>query len=169
VNVVRGWMEYGPRALCNTTTFALPYKKNVSRINFLNQRDEAMPMAPVLGRREAMRLFNHNELLEIPVSDRFMITTVGFQDNAAAASSSLNGVSHRDPLHRTYTARPQVVDDDDPIAKLLQILGEDCLINTSFNYHGRPIVYSVQDVIDTHKMQVARKGDMPITLIVVPS
>ena len=48
VNVVRGAMEYGPRAYCNTSTLALPTIENRSYINKLNNRHDAMPMCPVM-------------------------------------------------------------------------------------------------------------------------
>jgi carbamoyltransferase len=39
VNVVRGPMEFGPRALCNTSTLALPTMANVELINHVNGRN----------------------------------------------------------------------------------------------------------------------------------
>lgn len=166
VNVVRGRMEYGPRALCNTTTFALPTKENVRRINALNERDESMPMAPVCTRAAAMSLFSHRELFDVPVSDRFMITTVSFSDRPAKA---LMGVAHQDPLTDLWTARPQVVDGG-PVAQLLRDMPDEVLINTSFNYHGEPIVFSEDDACRTHEMQCFRAktidAEEPVTLLV---
>ena len=45
VQVVSGNMEFGPRALCNTSTLSLPYVENVEIINSLNKRNTVMPMA----------------------------------------------------------------------------------------------------------------------------
>src|SRR5690606_7384649 len=167
VNVVRGGMEFGPRALCNTTTLALPTKENVSRINQLNERDDAMPMAPVMTRRAAMHFFRHDELLNIPVSDRFMITTVAFAEKPDA---DIMGVAHNDPLSgEVFTARPQVVDGGAMVA-LLRDMPDETLINTSFNYHGEPIVFTEDDACRTHEMQCFRAKTLgiepPITLLV---
>lgn len=166
VNVVRGAMEFGPRALCNTTTFALPTLKNVALINALNERDEAMPMAPVMTRAAAMRLLVGKELDAIAGSDRFMITTCAF---AEPPGDDLLGVAHRDPLADVWTARPQVTADPDVI-RLLETTTHGALINTSFNYHGEPIVCSFDDAIRTHSMQVFRAKAMglkePVTLVV---
>jgi len=167
VNVVRGGMEFGPRALCNTTTLALPTKENVSRINQLNERDDAMPMAPVMTRRAAMRFFRHDELLDVPVSDRFMITTVAFAEKPDA---DMMGVAHNDPLSGdVFTARPQVVDGG-AMTTLLRDMPDETLINTSFNYHGEPIVFTEDDACRTHDMQSFRAKTLgiepPITLLV---
>jgi carbamoyltransferase len=167
VNVVRGDMEFGPRALCNTTTFARPTKENVRLINWLNERDEAMPMAPVCTRGAALALFNHSEILEVPVSDRFMITTVGFR---SPPPRSLLGVAHRDPLSDVWTARPQVVGQMGALAELLKSTVDETLINTSFNYHGEPIVFTEDDACRTHAMQCFRAKTLgiapPVTLLV---
>lgn len=167
VNVVRGGMEFGPRALCNTTTFAMPTPAMVSLINRLNERDDVMPMAPVITRRRAMQLFRHDELLDVPVSDRFMITTVAFKD---APSPLHMGVAHRDPLEDVWTARPQIVDEGDDVHRLLCLLPDQVLINTSFNYHGEPIVFTEDDACRTHEMQRFRAKTLglqePTTLLV---
>lgn len=169
VNVVRGGMEYGPRALCNTTTLAWPTAENVATINALNERDEAMPMAPVVTRAGALSLFRRSELLEITPSDRFMITTVAWQ---RPPSPEMRGVAHPDPLDpNVWTARPQVVDAGDDMHTLLDKLDAVCLINTSFNYHGEPIVFTEDDACRTHEMQSFRaktqKLPEPFTLLVV--
>lgn len=166
VNVVRSAMEFGPRALCNTTTFAYPTRANVARINALNERDEAMPMAPVMTRSAALGWLRHSDLLEVPPSDRFMITTCAFDKSPP---ERLLGVAHRDPLSEVWTARPQVVDGGE-VAQLLRDTPDEILINTSFNYHGEPIVYSEDDACRTHEMQCFRAQQLgiepPVTLIV---
>lgn len=168
VNVVRGGMEYGPRALCHTTTFAWPTAQSVRLINSLNERDEAMPMAPVVTRKSALSLFRHDELLGIAPSDRFMITTVAWQQ---PPSDAMRGVAHPDPLDpNLWTARPQVVDEGSDEAELLRSVDAACLINTSFNYHGEPIVFTEDDARQTHRSQCFRAQELglpePVTLLV---
>jgi predicted NodU family carbamoyl transferase len=46
VNLVRGRMEYGPRALCNTSCIAIPDKQVAMDINRSNNRTMEMPFAP---------------------------------------------------------------------------------------------------------------------------
>jgi predicted NodU family carbamoyl transferase len=168
VNVVRGGMEFGPRALCDTTTFALPTLRNVALINSLNERDEAMPMAPVMTRAAAESLLDNTELEAIKGSDQFMITTCAFKDSP---SGDLLGVAHSDPILELWTARPQVTDDLQ-VKRLLDTTAHGVLINTSFNYHGEPIVYSFDDAVRTHSMQVFRAKSLglkePVTVVVRP-
>jgi carbamoyltransferase len=167
VNVVRGDMEYGPRALCNTSTLALPTAENVRRINRLNERDEFMPMAPVCTSAAAARLFDANDLVSIGNSQRYMITTVCL---TREPDSEIMGVVHPDPIDGSWTARPQVVTDMSPIYQLLRRTPEHVLINTSFNYHGEPIVFTEDDACRTHSMQAMRAQiygmDPPVTLLV---
>lgn len=167
VNVVRGAMEFGPRALCNTTTFALPHRNNVTKINLLNERDEAMPMAPVITRSEAWARFNRFEFPRINFADAFMITTIAFENKPPV---EMMGVCHPDPLLDCWTARPQIVPDHSELGTLVMQTPQECLINTSFNYHGEPIVYSEDDACKTHAMQCFRAGQLgletPITLLV---
>jgi carbamoyltransferase len=169
VNVVKGNMEFGPRALCNTTTFAWPTSQSVAAINALNERDEAMPMAPVIARKHAKALLSRDELYRIEPADRFMITTVSLRNKP---SPSLRGIAHPDPLDpNLWTARPQVVDKGSDEWSLLDRLATPCLINTSFNYHGEPIAMTEDDACTTHEKQYTRadllKIHRPVTLLVM--
>lgn len=166
VNVLRGAMEYGPRALCNTTTFAVAVKESVAHINALNERDESMPMAPVMTTDAALAFLDRDELANAGPSINYMITTVRFQHDPG---ESLQGVAHRDPLLPFWTARPQVTEDPDLVA-LLRAMPNETLINTSFNYHGEPIVASDDDACRTHSMQCFRAKTLgiepPVTILV---
>lgn len=143
VNLVRGRMEFGPRALCSTSTLALPFIENVNRINIANMRDEAMPMAPVL-REENLDFFFHKEEYErCEFSLPYMIQTLRYKE---LLSYAYRGVMHSHPTDLVYTGRPQVItEQSDPnMYYILQQVeaetGYKCLINTSFNIHGHPIV-----------------------------
>lgn len=168
VNVVRGGMEFGPRALCNTTTFALPNSRNVSRINALNERDEAMPMAPIMTRLAAAKFLDIEEISKQFPCMPYMITTCRFSEMPPEA---LMGVAHRDPLLPIWTARPQIADESDAeLHNLLSWTPNEVLINTSFNYHGEPIVFTEDDAVRTHSMQAMRAAllgiEGPVTLLV---
>ena len=169
VNVVRGGMEYGPRALCHTTTFAPPTKAMVSRINALNERDEAMPMAPVMTLDAATRLLNFDEVEKMGESCRYMIATAAFREKPG---EELMGVAHKDPVEDLWTARPQVATDPH-VLELLRMQPNETLINTSYNYHGEPIVFSQHDAVKTHCMQAFRAKTLsglepPVTILVTP-
>lgn len=96
-----------------------------------------------------------------------MITTVAFKD---APTPLHMGVAHKDPLEDVWTARPQIVDEGDDVHRLLCLLPDQVLINTSFNYHGEPIVFTEDDACRTHEMQRFRAKTLglqePTTLLV---
>lgn len=168
VNVVRGAMEYGPRALCNTSTLAWSHRLNVSAINKLNDRDESMPMAPVISAESAKGVFRKSEMGILHPGEKFMVTTIAFEGEP---HDNLKGVAHSDPLDpQLWTARPQVVREGEDMHALLDSLDATCLINTSFNYHGEPIVCSEHEAVETHLKQClnAQRLDLsaPVTLLV---
>jgi carbamoyltransferase len=93
VNVVKGNMEFGARALGNTTTLARPTKENVEYINTLNGRDTIMPMAPVMSRKSANRLLTKTS--DIHKSLEYMICTRDFR----VLPDSLMGAAHNVPTY----------------------------------------------------------------------
>ena len=147
VNIVRGSMEFGARALCHTSTLALPTDENVEYINTLNDRNTVMPMAPVMTRDIAYELFHGVD--QIAGSEEYMICTRHYQE--ATFVNSIRGAAHQLPLKSVYTGRPQVTHDD----FMLKVLDEfPVLINTSLNEHGMPICFSVADVLRCHEFQL---------------
>lgn len=172
VNLVRGSMEYGPRALCNTSTLALPTPGNVALINSLNERDDAMPMAPVMTEKAARDLLRFDELAMVKGSDRYMIATVAWDGEPP---DFLKGVAHPHPTEEgTWTCRPQVITQhSDPwMFDVLSTTSYETLINTSFNYHGEPIVMTMDDALRTHDKQAFRAkttGAQPPATVMVLS
>jgi len=157
VNIVSGPMEFGPRALCNTSTLMLPTQELVGINNYLNNRNEVMPCAPVMLKRTAEITFDKAELDRVIGSDNFMICT---HDYKTIYSNCMAGVMHKKPLEFVYTGRPQIVSDDSFIGQILakvhDICGESVLVNTSFNAHGRPIAFETMDIIHNFNYQTSR-------------
>jgi predicted NodU family carbamoyl transferase len=145
VNIVRGAMEFGPRALCNTSTIALPDPAIVSRINRMNGRNTVMPMAPVMSRptyKIMMRLTD-----KVHMSEEHMIIALPYYGGLI---SNVLGAAHKYPTE--YTGRPQVIDGDPVMDRLFCV--NPVLINTSFNVHGRPIVYTAEDAKYNHDSEI---------------
>jgi len=134
VNVVRENMEFGARALCNTSTLAIPSERNCQYINMVNQRESTMPMAPVIHEKDFDNFFEASNVID---SMKYMICTAIYKDN-------VSGVSNKIPFSNSYSGRPQLINDDHWLAPILEATG-GILINTSYNEHGMPIVYSQED------------------------
>lgn len=157
VNIVYGNMEFGPRALCNTSSVFLPNAELTAENNANNKRNEVMPCAPVCTPFAAANLFSKDELERVIGSLNFMICTLHY---TKPHSNMYDGVMHNETLSTKYTGRPQIVQVDSFMHKLLNrvqnITDMKCLVNTSFNNHGNPIVFDTADIISNHKMQCER-------------
>lgn len=161
VNLVRGAMEFGPRALCNTSTLAIPTPGNVGMINKANDRNTVMPMAPAMTMRMYDRYFEN--IGHVWKSYRHMVIAM---DYVHRPMPHLEGVAHgyTRPTQR-WTGRPQVVPDTDVrMHALIEDIGHP-IINTSFNYHGKPIAYSMSSIIDNHMLQFRRDNTFRTVVI----
>jgi len=161
VEVVTGNMEFGPRALCNTSTIMLPHTDNVMLINELNKRNTIMPMAPIIRKEDAEYFFSKSDLEKVKASDEYMIITYKYNDNVEY--NKYSGIMHHYKSENIFTGRPQfLTDKDNYIHKVLTNLSEanisKACVNTSFNYHGVPIVNTVEDAIEDFNKQ---KSNMP--------
>ena len=171
VNIVNGDMEFGPRALCNTSTVFLPTAENVADNNHMNNRNEVMPCAPICTPENAYKLFNETELNRVVGSDLFMICTHVY---TKGFSMQYAGVMHKLTLEQGYcTGRPQVVRKGsfmyEVLSKVESLTDAKCLVNTSFNVHGRPIAFDITDIIQNFEYQRehARKGKEPVLYIIM--
>lgn len=146
VNIVRGDMEFGPRALCNTSTLARADNMSiVSNINRINGRNTVMPFAPVMGVGAFEKYFEHHA--KIWKSEEFMITALECSPEWRYEGAALRTYDNR------LTARPQVLRKFDSL--LTPLLNEhEVLINTSFNVHGVPIVLDLHDAMASHSFQL---------------
>jgi carbamoyltransferase len=146
IGLVRGRMEFGPRALCNRSIL---YKTSDRSYNeWLNERlhrTEFMPFAPVITTELAEKAFIGFQ--ESDITFNFMTSTVNCTDEF---SSKCSAVTHIDG-----TARPHVISKDaDPfmwavISLWFEKTGEYALINTSFNTHEEPIISNVDDALES--------------------
>lgn len=153
VNVVKSRMEFGPRALCSTTTLAIPTSLNVEIINDINERDTVMPMAPVMLSGAVDNFFDTSYSARVIGSDRFMILTY---DYVSPDLENYGGIAHKYPDANVWSGRPQLIDADDTfMTGVLSNISckSKALINTSFNAHGRPIVYSLDSILDSFKFE----------------
>lgn len=132
-----GNMEFGPRALCNTTCLALPTSEMVEKINAQNGRDTVMPMAPVVTEEFMNKWFDDIE--KVGKSKQFMIIAYDYK----GMNENIKGAAHIDSDRDIYTGRLQLATDP----RIIEILNHfgGILINTSLNAHGQPIIYDQSD------------------------
>lgn len=146
VCLMRGNMEFGPRALCHRSIlYNCDTKETNDWLNKKLSRTEFMPFAPVCREEVADDLFIN--LDGGRNSARFMTMTFDcteeFIENYPAA------------CHIDNTARPQIVSKtDDPfmwsvLNEYEHKTGKKALINTSFNLHNWPIIENEQVGIDS--------------------
>lgn len=152
-NMIGKNMEFGPRALCSTSSLFMPDTVMVNINNTINNRNEVMPCAPVIRDVDMTFFFEQEDIDKVVGSLEYMIITLDIKKSFLTEGNKekYGGIMHRHPTNHTYTARPQMITDkDSPIYKLLTKMSDEfdtkCLVNTSFNYHGTPIVFSQADI-----------------------
>lgn len=169
VNIVHKCMEFGPRALCNTSTVFLPTVWNVADNNHMNNRNEVMPCAPICTEENARILFDANELSRVVGSDHFMICTHPY---VKPYSKQYGGVMHRMTLESRYSGRPQIVRDGTFMHTVLELVegltDAKCLVNTSFNVHGRPIAFDTTEIYQNfmYQREHAEAGKEPVLYVI---
>jgi carbamoyltransferase len=146
-NVI-GWFqgrtEYGPRALGNRSILANPRFPDIKDIinTRIKHREPFRPFAPVVLDDVAPRVFDMGKKRSSP----YMTFVFPVRDDYV---DLIPGACHVDGTSRIQT----INDRDNPkLAELLRLFtdrtGVPCLINTSFNIAGEPIVCSPADAVE---------------------
>ncbi|MFI7705173.1 carbamoyltransferase [Nonomuraea sp. NPDC049480] len=146
-NVV-GWfqgrMEYGPRALGNRSILANPRFADIKDIinERIKHREPFRPFAPVVLEDVAREVFEMGKKRVSPYMTFVFPVRPGYRD-------LIPGATHVDGTSRIQTLGER---DNPLLAGLLRsftaLTGIPCLINTSFNVAGEPIVCSPADAVD---------------------
>lgn len=172
VNIVTGPMEFGPRALCNTSTLFLPTAELVSDNNTNNNRNDIMPCAPVILREDAGLFFDGEELDRVVGSDNYMICTHRYKFKI---TPEFAGAMHFEPIMengvRHYTGRPQLIG---PTKSVIRSILEELkkrgypgiLVNTSFNAHGKPIAFNTSSIVENYEYQLAHCKNKPFLFVI---
>jgi carbamoyltransferase len=139
----QGRIEAGPRALGARSILADSRNEAArDRVNaVIKYREPWRPFCPSMTDEGAERYFDHR------TDARFMVITFHANDRAKAEIPAV--------VHVDGTSRPQVVDErSNPryhsvIAEFNKLTGVPCIMNTSFNIKGEPIVCTPQDAMRT--------------------
>lgn len=147
-NVVGRWngrMEFGPRALGNRSVLANPSTPDIhQRLSELLQRTEFMPFAPAVIEDIGNNSFFRG-IEEAYVSAQYMTITFDVEPKMIEQIPSA--------VHVDGTARPQIIIEklNSSFYKIVKhfyhLTGIPAIINTSFNIHEEPIVYTPEDAI----------------------
>jgi carbamoyltransferase len=139
----QGRMELGPRALGNRSVLADPSHPGMKdRINALvKNRESYRPFAPVVRTELADEVFKMEGAPELP----YMTFTVEVR---TAYRKLLQAATHVDGTARVQTVRQR----QNPrlwslLAEVERRTGIPCLVNTSFNVAGEPIVCSAEEAL----------------------
>jgi carbamoyltransferase len=141
----KGRMEFGARALGNRSILARADDMNAVRIinDMIKCRDFWMPFAPAVLAERADEYYVKPKPMPAP----YMI--MAFDSRPEARSKYPAGQHPYD-----HSVRPQEVSQSSNpdfyrlIKYYEEITGEGIILNTSFNLHGHPIVYSPTEAID---------------------
>lgn len=146
VCIVRGKMEFGPRALCHRSIlYNCDTKETNDWLNKKLSRTEFMPFAPVCMEEFADDLFEDLD---------------GGRDSAKLMTMTFNCTDvfadgYPAACHIDNTARPQIVsrNEDEFTWKILSqyyaLTLKKALINTSFNLHNWPIIATKEVALDS--------------------
>jgi len=157
VNVVRGNMEFGPRALGNTTTLFIPTSENVDYVNALNGRNTIMPCAPITV--NIKQFVDHDKVVN---SLEHMIITLDYKYNPL---KSMRGAAHKYPFVNRFSGRPQLIGESHWLFPVINKF--ETLVNTCFNKHGSPILFSEDQIMETFEYQLERDVDNRMVTVVI--
>jgi carbamoyltransferase len=139
----QGRMEFGPRALGNRSILADPtYPSMKETLNKkVKHREEFRPFAPVVLMDEASSFF------DLGTQSQALFMTSTFPAHPST-STRIPAAVHVDGTSRVQSVTER---ENEPLAKLLRhyhrLFDIPCLINTSFNDNGEPIVCTPEDAI----------------------
>lgn len=141
VAMFKGKSELGPRALGNRSILFNPNNSKAKDIvNKVKNREFYRPFAGTILHEDCKQYFDMNVLDESP----FMMYAV------KAKNYALKGIRHVDGTCRIQTLKKE---QDyffyDLIKEFKQITNIPCLLNTSFNLSGEPMVETLDDAVKT--------------------
>jgi carbamoyltransferase len=148
-----GRSEYGPRALGHRSLLAHPgHRANLERLNAVKGREQFRPVAPMV------RLDRAAEVFDGPLPSPYMLFVHRVRPGW---TERIPAVVHVDGTARIQTVHPAT---EPVLADLLAAFerrtGLPCLVNTSLNTAGRPMVDDPRDVLELF-------GSTPVDLLVL--
>jgi len=148
MGVCIGYSESGPRALGHRSILAIPSSINMyDRVNSdIKKREWYRPLAPIIIDELAEMVFPNSTKTDL---SKYMLCNFNISEEWKEKIPAV--------VHVDGSARAQVIYKGDkelePIYQILKRMWEKykipCLINTSFNGPGQPIVHTDEDAVTT--------------------
>jgi len=165
VAIINGSMEFGPRALGNTSILLDPRDPEIVKsVNLRLKRTEFMPFAPSVMEEYFHEYFETGNQSLQPFYYMAMTCNVALDKR-----NLIPAVTHIDG-----TARPQIVSKNSNlffhqiIENFRYITGIPVLVNTSFNIHEEPIIRSAETAIVALRQKavdIVYVGNSRVTLL----
>jgi carbamoyltransferase len=159
-----GWFqsrcEYGPRALGNRSILCKPNPRSMkAKMNIIKRREQFRPFAGSILQSEVHKYF---EVPEKNYWSPFMTFCFKVKKEKSEALSSI--------VHEDGTCRIQTIDEVNGryfalIKQFYRLTGIACIMNTSFNVMGEPIVETPEQAIEDYlktKMDSLFIGDYQV-------
>jgi carbamoyltransferase len=148
-----GRSEYGPRALGHRSLLANPGRREtLTRLNDVKGREQFRPVAPIV------RLDRAGEVFDGPLPSPYMLFVHRVRPEWV---DRIPAVVHVDGTARAQTVDPET---EPEVAELLAAFerrtGLPCLVNTSLNTAGRPMVDDPRDALELF-------GSAPVDVLVL--
>ncbi|MFG3364548.1 carbamoyltransferase [Streptomyces sp. NPDC048156] len=146
--VVIGWfegrVEHGPRALGHRSILANPGFADIKDIinTRVKHREPFRPFAPLVLEEQAPEIFDMGRKTSSPYMTFVFPVRDAYKDRIPGAVH-VDGTSRIQTLTDEGTPRLTAV-----LRKFIELTGTPCLINTSFNVAGEPIVCTPTDALN---------------------
>ncbi len=141
----QGRMEYGPRALGARSILANPQPRWMKeKVNVIKRREQFRPFAGSILQEKA------HEYFDVPEKNHrspFMVFCFEVKKNK---KNELAAIVHPDNTCRIQTVSKENGRYYKLIKKFSEITGTPCILNTSFNLKGEPIVENPRQAIEDY-------------------
>lgn len=146
-NKVVGWfqgkMEFGPRALGSRSILANPKPRWMKeRVNLIKIREQFRPFAGSVLQEKV------HELFEVPEKNHFSPFMIFCFQVKPEKRKEISAIVHKDGTCRIQTVNQGNGPYYQLIKKFCKITGVPCVLNTSFNLKGEPIVENPRQAIE---------------------
>lgn len=153
----QGRSEYGPRALGNRSILCKPNPRSMkTKMNIIKRREQFRPFAGSILRTKV------HEYFEVPEKDLWSPFMTFCFKVKKDKKDDLTAIVHADGTCRIQTVSKSNGRYYSLIKKFYELTGIPCILNTSFNLKGEPIVenpeQAVEDFIKT-KIDYLAMGD----------